>query len=240
MEKIDNPSDDSIWYCNNVFYIFASGCIFTSEDKLMLESILKYFSPSSDNKYLRNKIVLMSYEDKDMQIIEKKLLIASGNYHICMITGVYNNADLSKAPDKSLAHKGIISYSTSWQEISDFIVNDVSKYGLKDVKPETETETKTGRSVVDDFDLNDDIEKNIAVINELEKQRQIKKPVKVEKQGLYARIRKDKNKVPTQYVEFEGFERKEKPKTIQNTVQFYDSETDGNTLNQLDARIGNI
>ena len=230
MENIENLTDERVWFRNNVFFILSTGCIFSDDDKRMLDLILSYFKPSSSN-YLENKILLTNYEDDSMKAIEKKLLIENGNYHVCLIVGVYNSACLENAPEEHYARKGLITYYMSWKEVSDAFVEMISKYGFRQ-----RMTIPKGQTALDDIILDHEVDKVIAIQQELDEYNSTKEKQKIKRQGYAERIRNDNidGIVPT--IEFTPIQKQEEKLEVPNKVYFYEDEH----TEDLDGMIGRI
>lgn len=147
-------SEDSIWFSNNVFFIFSSGCIFSEDDKRRLDGILTLFKSRGNSRYLMNKVMYANYENDKMRSVENKLAIVNGNYHICAVIGVYESADITKAPEPSLARHGLISYHFSWDDIQTTIIEYIKKYGY-DAKIEDTEDCDNDKFVIKHKDILD-------------------------------------------------------------------------------------
>ena len=217
-DNIRNISSENIWFRNNVFFIFSKGCIFSSSDESIFNELLTLFKPSS-KKYLANQILITSYEDNDMKAIEKKLLIESGNYHICLVVGVYNSANLNTAPEDALKHRGLINYYTSWEEVSTAIIEYAAKYGFRNKEV---VETKK-----EDITLNNkEIKKNISLRQDLGEMNPRRTKRKRQHEGYAERIRNANSFVPPP-VEFNPLTHiQQNLKEVPNKVELYDEDDD--------------
>lgn len=221
MERIANIENNNAWFRNNVFFLFSKGCIFSKDDEKMMSEILRLFVPS-ESKFLDNKIIISDYHDNDIKAIEKKLLIDNGNYHICLIIGVYLDADLERAPEKMLAAHGLVNYFLSWSEVKDAITNYIADYGfrLKEIpKPKELLNIKISKESLNE------IEKETALRNDFDKINIRKKKNPLQRAGIYERIRNAKIGIVAPNVEFEPLKRDFMPKEVPNAVQFYDDDS---------------
>lgn len=226
-----------IWFRNNVFFIISKGCIFTDTDERLLNDILKYFEPES-NRYLDNSVVISDYMAPDMQAIEKKLLIENGNYHICLVVGVYNTADITQAPEELYAHRGMVNYYTSWDEVSKAFIDIISKYGIvnEPIKKPPAGMSKASRPVKNVIDMDmaiteesmQEIAKNIAIQQEFDNINAPRKKSKKTKQSGISEARRQKytniNNTPT--IEYETMTRFAQREEIPNKIQLYDDDDD--------------
>lgn len=227
MDKIDNLTKENVWFRNNVFFIFAKGCIFSSSDDKKLAEVLEYFRSTSP-VYLNNKYILMDYTQEGMEAIEKKLLIGHGNYHICFIIGVYNSADISKAPEREYAKHGLVSYYTSWKDVTDIFVEIVGKYGYKNKKQLPQImDTIRPPQLPEYLDPNAAVSLayDLDLKNDLEKLNQPREKIKTVKEGLYERIRNLKTEYPAQDFINNLIPRStNNTKEIPNKIEYYDDE----------------
>ena len=227
MDKIDNLTKENVWFRNNVFFIFSKGCIFSDSDEKRLNEVLEYFNSLSP-VYLNNKYVIMDYTQSGIEAIEKKLLIEQGNYHICLIIGVYDSADISKAPEKEYAKHGLISYYTSWQDVTDAFVKIIGTYGYKNKRKLPEYADTIRPSQIPEYldpQAAVDIAYNLDLQNDLDKLNQPQEKIKTVKEGLYERIRNEKHKYPAQDTIGSLLPRNTKNvKEIPHKIEFYDDE----------------
>lgn len=127
---IINADYDRMWFRNNVFFIFSTGCIYDEEDDELFANILEIFQENDRIAFLDNNIMVLDYNNPLMKSIEDKMAISNGNYHVCCVPAVYKTANTTNAPEGLFMRQGLLAKYISWEEITDFITSCVSKYGL--------------------------------------------------------------------------------------------------------------
>lgn len=128
--KITNADADRMWFRDNVFFIFSTGCIYDEEDGELLSKVLAYFHEDDHVAFLDNKILVLSYTNDMVKAIENNLAIENGNYHVLCVPVVYKTANVNDAPEGLFMKTGLIDKYISWKEISGLMVNCITKYGL--------------------------------------------------------------------------------------------------------------
>lgn len=129
---IINVTEENAWFADNVLFVFGKGAIYDEDDDKVFERVLSCFhNEIHGSAFLINKVLIEDYRDSSLlQTLEKQLYIANGNYHICCIPLVLNDADITAAPEKKFAKHGIIDKFMQWSTIEAFISSCVARYGL--------------------------------------------------------------------------------------------------------------
>lgn len=130
--RIINITEDKLWFKDYVSLIFSIGCIFNENDREKLDTLLKVFENDGEVGFLMNFKKVLNYNDKLIKVIENKLELGNGNYHLCLITIVTTDdtCNLSKAPEKQYAVSGVINKYCEWDEIYKFMEKIIARYGL--------------------------------------------------------------------------------------------------------------
>lgn len=158
-EAIINADFDNVWYRDNVFILFMLGCIFDEEDEELLKAALDCFHNDSRTGFLNNKVIIKNYTDPMVQQLEKMVALPNGNYHVCMLPIVYNDAKIDDAPAGEYMKHGIVDKFVSWDDITKYLSETLSKYGLqtKITKDKSEKFNITMKEE-SQFDLREDID----------------------------------------------------------------------------------
>lgn len=128
---IINATQDKIWFSKNVAFIFAIGSIKDEEDDELLNTVLSYFENNNESGFLMNHYRVLDYNDKLVIELENKLKIANGNYHVLLAPIVYaSDEELNNAPELQFKHKGPVKKLVKWQQITEYMRELMSKYGL--------------------------------------------------------------------------------------------------------------
>lgn len=127
-----NCTQANLWFATNVIFIFGKGAVYDADDDVIFGNIMNaFYNDIHGRAFLINKFFIEDYITSTvLQGLEKKLYIAHGNYHICLIPVVINGADVEHAPEKMYNKIGVVDKFLQWDTINAYLYGVLAKYGL--------------------------------------------------------------------------------------------------------------